>query len=407
MLKQLHLQNFKNFRDETLELGPLTLLVGANASGKSNVLDALRLLQGLALEMSVADAVRGRWEGGRPVWPGIRGGLGDLLYRGASELGLRSTWSLGGEEIVHELALQVEPTPQVVRERLTSSQVLGEYLLDTHAPALGTQQGLVEGGALRVALKRDGSGKSPTGSYSASRLVLGQVQGLQGLSGEVLRVKEQTLHAMRASFFLEVMPARMRDYVNKNTDQLGLSGENISAILWSICRDAEARRDLVDWLSELCAPEVEELRFEETRLGDVMLILVERGGREIPARSLSDGTLRFLGQLVALRTAPPGSLLLLEEPENGLHPKRAHLLVEAMDAATATRDVQIIATTHSPFVLNALSAEALREAVLVARPPGEESARLKRLGELPGFEAVLERRGIEQMMLTGWLERAV
>jgi predicted ATPase len=87
--------------------------------------------------------------------------------------------------------------------------------------------------------------------------------------------------------------------------------------------------------------------------------------------------------------------------EKGLHPTRAHLLVEAMEAAATLRSVQVIATTHSPLVLNALSRDALRRAVLVARPPESEGTLLRRLGDLPDFEAVCERRGIDRLIASG------
>ncbi|MCK6516968.1 AAA family ATPase [Myxococcota bacterium] len=61
MLTSLHLKGFKSFDDERMALGGLTVLVGANASGKSNVLDAIRLLQGLALGKPVSTAIRGEW----------------------------------------------------------------------------------------------------------------------------------------------------------------------------------------------------------------------------------------------------------------------------------------------------------------------------------------------------------
>jgi hypothetical protein len=78
-----------------------------------------------------------------------------------------------------------------------------------------------------------------------------------------------------------------------------------------------------------------------------------------------------------------------------------------MEAATRTRNVQVIVTTHSPFVLNALSRESLRKAVLVARPPGSEGTLLRRLGDLPDFDDVCDRRGVDRMVTSGWLERAL
>lgn len=370
MLTSLHLKGFKSFDDERMALGGLTVLVGANASGKSNVLDAIRLLQGLALRKAVSTAIRGEWAGGLPVWPGVRGGAADIALKGREEFELLTTWDLGTKPFQHQVHITLTPEP-----RLLSQSIM--------LPDQRVEMSLTE------------------------RLKTYVFRGPIDDHARFLRDVEQVTNTLSQALFLDVTPSRMRGYAPKSATRLDLEGENVSALAWSVCQNAEARADLVDWLAELCAPELEDIDFAETELGDVMLILVERGGRRMPARSLSDGTLRFLGELLALRTAPEGSLMLIEEIENGLHPTRAHLLVEAMEAAVVERKVQIIATTHSPLVLNALSTEALRAAVLVARPPGSTSTLLRSLGALPGFDEVVARRGIDHLFTSGWLERAV
>ncbi|MCK6520198.1 ATP-binding protein [Myxococcota bacterium] len=378
MLTSLHLKGFKSFDDERMALGGLTVLVGANASGKSNVLDAIRLLQGLALGKPVSTAIRGEWAGGLPVWPGVRGGVADIALRGREEFELGTVWETASGPIEHQVHIGLKPEPR----RLSESVKLDGSLYELPRGLIGFE--LPENVMHYI-----------------------EVDDTADWVREMRSSVDQIEQMLAEALFLDITPSRMRDYTPKSATRLDLAGENVSALAWSVCQSAEARADLVDWLAELCAPELEDIDFAETELGDVMLILVERGGRRMPARSLSDGTLRFLGELLALRTAPEGSLMLIEEIENGLHPTRAHLLVEAMEAAVVKRKVQIIATTHSPLVLNALSPEALRAAVLVARPPGSTSTLLRSLGALPGFDEVVARRGIDQLITSGWLERAV
>jgi predicted ATPase len=74
MLKHIKLINFKSFADEQVDLAKLTLLVGANASGKSNLLDAIRFLKGVAIGMPLDEVLSERRSGGVLTWPGIRGG---------------------------------------------------------------------------------------------------------------------------------------------------------------------------------------------------------------------------------------------------------------------------------------------------------------------------------------------
>jgi predicted ATPase len=402
MLKTLRLQNFKGFVDEQVAFDGLTVLVGANASGKSNLLDAIRFLQGIALDISLPDVLRGKWEGGRQTWPGLRGGIADAARKGESAFVLESDWELNGTTIMHGIGVETSAHPLLTREFLSSSDVKG-YLFDTDAAALREKAGRDPGGSIRVAVKRTGQGNSLSQTHSAGRSLLFQLDRSAPVSPDVERIRRTLTTAMREAYFLDITPSRMRDYVPQHASQLGLEGENVSALAWQLCQDSETRADLVDWLSELCAPELRDIDFATTELGDVMLVLVERDGRRIPARSLSDGTLRFLGELIALRTAPEGSLLLIEEIENGLHPTRTHLLVEAMEAAVEERGVQVLATSHSPLVLHALSERALHRTLLFGRPPDSEGTLVRPLSELPGFAEVVARRGIDQLLASGWL----
>jgi predicted ATPase len=207
--------------------------------------------------------------------------------------------------------------------------------------------------------------------------------------------------------FPDIQPRRMRGYGKRHLP-LGDDGSNISGVLARLCDDLGVKRTLVEWMAELCAPELADLDFIEVQeLGDVMAVLVEKGGRRITARSLSDGTLRFLGLLVALRTAEPGSVILIEEIEADLHPMRIRLLIEYLQAVTRERDVQVIATTHSPVVLQWLDDETLNRAIVFGRVPERDGTLMRRLGDLPNFGEIVKRKGIDQLFTTGWLEMAL
>jgi predicted ATPase len=215
------------------------------------------------------------------------------------------------------------------------------------------------------------------------------------------------IERMRATTLFDIRPSRMRQYVPTAASVLGVNGENASAVLWRLCQDPERKQEVLDWLSELCAPELVDIRFSETDLNEVLLVLVEKDGTSISARGLSDGTLRFLGLLLALLTAQAGSILLLEEIENGLHPARIHLLIELLERVTKENGVQVIATTHSPVVLGALARETLGNTIVFGRHPDRPGSIMKRLADLPQFDEIVVRRGIEHLFTTKWLERAL
>jgi predicted ATPase len=207
--------------------------------------------------------------------------------------------------------------------------------------------------------------------------------------------------------FLRIDPNQMRGY-GRRDELLGEDGKNLSGVLAKFCDDVEEKQRFVDWLAALCAPEIESIDFLEVKeLGDVMAVFVEKCGKRISARSISDGTLHFLGTLLALRTAEPGSVILIEEIESGLHPTRIRLLVEYLETVTRERGIQIIATTHSPVVLQWLSDETLRSTIVFGRVPEHEGTIMRRLGDLPHFDEVVQRKGIDELFTTGWLELAL
>lgn len=407
MLQSIHLKDFKSFADEEVALAPLTVLVGANASGKSNLLDAIRFVQGVGLDFTVIETLQGRWEAGREVWKGLRGGLAEAVRHGQPSARITTTWRLDERSWRHEVGFTSQPKPRLLTESFRSPELdKGEFvaLYQEALPSEHTELPVPEGAEqfrhvvnrfVDQSFLRRLSYSSPDSPFS----VRFSAPGIQA-AGEVLSILSQSL-------FLTLSTEHMRTYSPKRTGLLGAQGEFLSSTLWALCQDTGTRQEWVDWLSELLSPELTGIDFIETELGDVMLALIEADGTRTSARSLSDGTLRFLGTLVALRTAPPGSFVLMEEPETGLHPQRIHLLVEYLEAVTKERGIQVIATTHSPQFLQALSPQGLRDTVLCARVPDRSGTVLRRLGDLPHFDEVSTRSSIDHLFTTGWLERAL
>ncbi len=139
-----------------------------------------------------------------------------------------------------------------------------------------------------------------------------------------------------------------------------------------------------------------------SELGDVMLTLVERFAgldRAVPARAMTDNSLRFLAILVALLQLPtletmPEALafedalgqtaLVIEELYNGLHASRAQLLIGLAREEVNHRRVRALATTHSPALLDALSGDEHGSVIVCQRDPDGHST-LHRLVDLPNY----------------------
>ena len=379
------------------------MLVGPNGSGKSNLLDGLRFLQGIAFDYPLGDVLRGRWEGQREIWSPIRGSVVEAAHVGRDEFRMTTAWDVDDDITEHRIEVSTAGDVALVRESLNDEA--GDYWFDTHAPALQGTAGRRPGGGIRAALRGSGKGNSPSTEYSSLRSLLGQVEGFDRVQPAVISNAHQVRRLLREAAFLDIRPALMRDYRPQNGGHLGAAGENISPVLAAL--PDTKRQDIVEWLAELCAPEVTGLEFDVTKLREVMMLIVERGGRKTSARSASDGTLRFLGEVVALLTAPPGSLLVLEEPDVGLHPSRVRLLVELFENVTKNRGVQIVATTHSSAMLAQLKPDALADVIAFARDAESGDTICRRVGDLPYFAQLRDSKDTEHLLSTGWLERAL
>ena len=112
MITSLRLVDFKNFADETLRVGPFTVIVGANASGKSNIRDAFRFLHGIGRGYTMAEII-GRKYGpsGQVEWQGIRGGDNAIIRFGQPAFRLDVKLKLGDEDATYS----IEVSPEISR----------------------------------------------------------------------------------------------------------------------------------------------------------------------------------------------------------------------------------------------------------------------------------------------------
>lgn len=384
-----------------MPFGRVTALVGPNGSGKSNLLDALKFLQGAALDLPLGEVLRGRYEGQREVWPGIRGGAAEAARTGTPLFYLMSVWR-AAHAIVHGMSVDAAGGARTHQEMLSVVDGAGPLWMATTGKNLPTHLPF-PGGQLDLTFLDPSTGKPV--AMDSHRMAASQVLA-EHAAPAVLDHTAELLTSLRELVFLDVQPWRMRDYRPEGAAQIGINGENISPVLRQLGeREPEQLQNVVDWLTELCSPAIEKIDFDRTQLGEVMMFLVEPGGRKISARSTSDGTLRFLGLIVALLTIPEGSIIILEEPDVGLHPSRIHLLASLLEDTAKRRSLQIIATTHSPTLLAHLSAEALADVLVFGRSPDDGTTIGKRLGDLPHFATLRDADNLDHLISTGWLER--
>lgn len=415
MLSRVRAVNFKSFVDSTFDLSPLTLILGSNAAGKSNFFDALRFLRYMGADISIRDAIEGHTAAAPTEEPilGIRGGALELPHFGsaASISELTVTIQTDRGQIQYEVAVDVT-TYRVVREDLRASFHPGPYVFSTH-PEVDPLPQDPDSPGLSARFYKNQRGTRPKREFSPFASVLSQFEGRRAestINEEVARITRTELAGIAP---LELRPEVLQSYSRLGTFQIGEHGENFAAVVWYLTESGEddsdrALRTIYSWVRELTPQRIAELGTRETPTGDVIFALREEPhSRWISARSLSDGTLRFVALAYALFGGSDRRTFAIEELENGINPVRLGLLLRMIEASTSGKTgVQVLASTHSPQLLQHAAVETVERSLIIGWDAEKFCSRVARLSELPSIEPALEEATIAELQAEGWLQFA-
>lgn len=406
MLTQINIKNFKSYRDQTLHLSPLTLMIGANASGKSNALEAFRFLAWLAQGQKLS-VLKNRVDDSEEI---LRGQVKDLAYlkTKAFTLGATtddSTWN----HFEVEITIRDEDL-HISQETITSpDETFPLYRIEQKSSGLGSD--------VRVAYNNFArGGKKPQVSCTDQIAILNQLAssamfeaGHKKAQNEIPKTTKKFQHLLSNTLFLDPVPALMRgdSYPDKR-----LRGDcaNLSGVLYSLWQDNSLKPILIDFIKSLPEQDVKNLSFFEDRRGRISLELVESFGnkeRKWSVELLSDGTLRVLAIAAALLSAPEGSTVVIEEVDNGVHPSRAKQLLNTMRKQAERRSVRLLLSTHNPALMDALPDSALGDVVFCYRDKNVGDSQLIRLADLDDYPGLVSQGPLGELVTNGIVDRFI
>ncbi len=276
MLTEIHLRNFKSYRKQTLPLAPLTLMIGANASGKSNAIEAFRLLCWLAQGQKL-DVLRHQVQDSEKI---VRGNIRDLGYLGASQFGLGcATDDKNWDCLEIDLSLR-DGELHIVQETITSPN--GSWpLYRVEQASVGLTNNI------RVAYNNFAKGgKKPQINCTDQIAILNQLassamfeNGHKKAQIEIPKVTARFNELLANTLFLDPVPSLMRDgsFPDKR-----LRGDcaNLSGVLFSLCQYRETKAEIIEFIRSLPEQDVQSINFQKGFRGTCMLELVESFGGE-------------------------------------------------------------------------------------------------------------------------------
>ncbi|MCI3945777.1 ATPase [Pseudomonas syringae] len=407
MLISIELKNFKSYERASLPLAAMTFLIGANASGKSNVLEAIRLLNWLAKGSRLEDITRSIQSGDAVV----RGQANDLLRDPLASFSLGGRFEGAPKGWGHfEISIGLVADQLVVTAESVVKQGEAVPLYQIDGPANSHTD------EVRVAYNNFKRGKNKPHIPCSNRQAIfyqletpGRFESGHHDSQRVIpAVTKAIRETLRNVVFLDPRPALMRDYAYVKDDLIKEDGSNLSAVLYGISRVPEQKARLLAFIKSLPEQDITDIEFIKTDRNDVMVRLVESFGqksRTVDAPLLSDGTLRVLAIGATLLTAPEGALVVIEEIDNGVHPSRAETLVKQLRTTAADRKLRVLLTSHNPALMDALPDNALADVVACYRDPDQGDSRLVRLGDLDRYPELVAQGPLGQLMTRRVLDR--
>ena len=332
--RSLELQNFLSYKKATLDLSDFIALVGPNASGKSNAVAAIRLLREIPTY-------------GLPTAINRRGGFDQLRHRSRGHpydpsLRLCFEFEGSGEKSYYFLSF--------------GSVKGGQYKIKRESAEIFYPDGSIAGfdrtnEVVRIHMRMK-PGSKPT-RYNFQAVAGQSVLSSAGIPGITIY---EVLQRMQT---VEVNPAKVGDLQEPSpTDTFESDGSNVASIFDSL--DRKTRQDIVSRLAAI-VPGIESV--DVVHLADKLTLRFKQSTedgspRTFLAKQMSDGTLRAFAIMVAMLQNRRPALLIVEEPEVAIHLGALSSLVQLLQAETDK--TQVLITTHSADIVDALPLDALR-----------------------------------------------
>lgn len=373
MIRQIKIRNYKSLRNLDLPLEQLSVLFGPNAVGKSNFFDALQLLSRLVASRSLKEAFEAPYRG-RAIESFTFGseGLDGLLRQDSASLSFEVDVQLS-PFVIHSVNRQIvesrrgskdgsgaEPENHIHHELLRYRVEIGitpstgllrvndEYFapLDRKSVPKRRPQPFIETDPERVRLRMEGQAHPTYLDLHLDHTVISRPHYPPHFP-HLTAFKAE----LSSWFFYYFEPReRMRAPTPvKEVRHIGLMGEDLAAFLHTLRTQDPRQFEAVAKAMHALIPSITNISTEVNKFGEVELSIIE-GGAAIPARVVSEGTLRALGMLALGGVKEPPSLIAFEEPENGVHPRRIRDIADILVNRAESPDTQVIVTTHSPIL---------------------------------------------------------
>ena len=406
------IKNFKSYKEATLPLAPLTLLIGANASGKSNAIEAFRFLSWVAGGERLS-TLKNRVNDSDKI---IRGNVSDLPFRETEQFVLSFSADSSNYESIfnirfNEIYFGFEIIETENENFIFTFDDVADDGIYVSQESLSNNFAIDENKTIFSIKNSDYSDV-----FNLSKELLsfflkenGSPCKIKKIYNDINFLKSLILNA----YFFDFVPSQMR-YESLSEKDLRSNGQNLAGVLHYLCeKDGHAsdnKTKLLNLIKSLPEQNIIDIKFYVDHRERVEFALIENFAntpKEFPMDLLSDGTLKVLAIATALLSVSTGSTLVIEEIDNSIHPSRAHDILSLMRQYAEERGLKLLLSTHNPALMDAIPDEALADVVFCYRDPRQGDSRLLRLGDLDDYVGLVVQGSLGDLVTRGIVERFV
>jgi predicted ATPase len=354
MLRRIHIRGFKSLVDVEVELAPLVVLLGPNAAGKSNFLEALSLLSRVVTERTLAEAFEGPLRG-RPIeaFSLPKDGLPGLLSQAQAELSVEADIASPDSRIPgvrYRIGIGIEPKTGTLGVK---DEYLARLNRDLSVKKMNSRIERSEGRLLVRQLGRAGTARSEDLGLNYALASNLQFSGdnrypdFDHLRGELERWR---------TYYLDPRTAMRVPQAPRETRDIGAHGELIAPFLHRLKESPTFGKHFaaIRRAFHAAIPTVEDLDVDLDKSRGTLDIQIWQEGTPFSSRVISEGTLRVLALCSIAANPFPASIVAFEEPENGVHPRRIEVIADLLASMARPGGTQVIVTTHSPTLIGAM-----------------------------------------------------
>jgi len=412
MIRKITLRNWKSFREATLYFDPLVVLIGTNASGKSNVIDALDFLSRIAQSKDLAECLHGSGNGET-----FRGGVEWVTRRGEQEFSLEVVVGAEGDpgtDYRYEITVRPAPRPIVTAESLSRIKRKKHGRGETSIRLYWTDACSEDEPAIQTRLYNGKAGTLRSMQRGLPLLTQFQIASTSIKAADINLGIGTVWQALGRLFILNPIPSHMRSFSPK-AQRMNQDASNLAGVIATLPEGEKAmvEQTILGYVRDLPEKDIQSLHAELTGPFNDFAVLIckegwHSGGKPVAvdSRAMSDGTLRFIAITAALLTLPKQTQLIIEEVDNGLHPSRSDLLLKMIREVGQRRHVDVLCSTHNPALLDALGPEMTPFVVVAHRDDGGDS-KLTLLEDVNHLPKLLSSGRLGALATSGELEESL